>query len=174
MGTYQWRQAIVVIPPFLSRTGNVLHAFLRANIQELTFHQTNYCSRLQTIRWFRRSDWKPVGFPFRLKELRTFACLPLAQHRGFYFPPPAKGWRSALSLQNGKPSSPCPYQFKFILWDCVVYFLLDTYIFVKKGKLLRYFPLWREKVKVANFVCYRQIPMGFGKVWSRMFSSCKA
>ena len=23
-----------------SRTGNVLHAFLRANIQELTFHQT--------------------------------------------------------------------------------------------------------------------------------------
>ena len=24
--------------PFLSRTGNVLHAFLRANIQELTFH----------------------------------------------------------------------------------------------------------------------------------------
>ena len=47
---------------FLSRTGNVLHAFLCANIQELTFHQTNYCSRLQTIRWFRRSDWKPVGF----------------------------------------------------------------------------------------------------------------
>ena len=43
-----------------------------------------------------------------------------------------------------------------------------------EGKLLRYFPLWRERVKVANFVCCRQIPMGFGKVWSRMFSSCKA
>ena len=42
--------------PFLSRTGNVSHAFLRANIQELTFHQTNYCGSLQTIRWFRRSD----------------------------------------------------------------------------------------------------------------------
>ena len=33
-----------------------------------------------------------------------------------------------------------------------------------EGKLLRYFPLWRERVKVANFVCCRQIPMGFGKV----------
>ena len=60
--------------PFLSREGNIWHAFLRANIQELTFHQTNYCGRLQTIRWFRQSDWKSVGLPFRLKELRTFSC----------------------------------------------------------------------------------------------------
>ena len=66
-------------PPFLSRTGNVLYAFIRANIQELTFHQTNYCSRLQTIRWFRQSDWKPVGLPIRLKELRTFSYFPLVQ-----------------------------------------------------------------------------------------------
>ena len=28
--------------------------------------------------------------------------VPFASHSGFYFPPPAKGWRSALSLQNGK------------------------------------------------------------------------
>ena len=42
-----------------------------------------------------------------------------------------------------------------------------------EGKLLRYYPLWIERVKVANFVCCRQIPMGFGKVWIRMFSSCK-
>ena len=73
-----------------SREGNVLHAFLRANIQELTFHRTNHCSRLQTIRWFRRSDWKPMGLPIRLKELRTFSCFPLSQHSGFYFPPFAK------------------------------------------------------------------------------------
>ena len=33
-----------------------------------------------------------------------------------------------------------------------------------EGKLLRYFPLWRERVKVTNFVCCRQIPMGFGTV----------
>ena len=59
-------------PPFLSRTGNVLHAFLRANIQKLTFQQTNYCSRLQTIRWFRRSNWKSVGFPIRLKNSEHF------------------------------------------------------------------------------------------------------
>ena len=40
-------------------------------------------------------------------------------------------------------------------------------------KLLRYYPLWRERVNVANFVCCRQIPMGFGTVWSGRFSSCK-
>ena len=27
-----------------------------------------------------------------------------------------------------------------------------------------HFPLWRERVKVANFVCCRQIPMEFGTV----------
>ena len=42
-----------------------------------------------------------------------------------------------------------------------------------EGKLLRYYPLWRERVKVANFVCCRQIPMEFGTVWSGMFYSCK-
>ena len=26
------------------------------------------------------------------------------------------------------------------------------------------YPLWRERVKVANFVCCRQIPMEFGTV----------
>ena len=77
----------------------MLPAFLYSIIEDSTVHQTNYCSRLQTI---RRSDYKPMGLLSRLKELRTFSCFPLSQHRGFYFPPPAKGWRSALSLQNGK------------------------------------------------------------------------
>ena len=74
--------------PSLSREGNVLHAFLRANIQELTFHQTNHCSRLQTIRWFRQSDRKPVGPPFRLKNRRTFACFPFpsCQLNGLHCP----------------------------------------------------------------------------------------
>ena len=31
-----------------------------------------------------------MGLPIRLKELRTFACFPLSQHSGFYFPPFAK------------------------------------------------------------------------------------
>ena len=57
-----------------------LHAFPYPNIEDSTFHQTNYCSRLQTIRWFRRSDWKSVGLPIRRKELRTFSCFPLSQH----------------------------------------------------------------------------------------------
>ena len=34
----QWRQAIVIIPPFLSRTGNVLHVFPYPNIQHSIFH----------------------------------------------------------------------------------------------------------------------------------------
>ena len=66
------------------------HAFLCSNIQHSTFHQTNYCSRPQTIRWFIQSDRKSVGLPIRLKELRTFACFPLSQHSRFYFPPFAK------------------------------------------------------------------------------------
>ncbi len=78
------------------------HTFLCSNIQHSTFHQTNYCSRPQTIRWFRQSDRKSVGLPIRLKELRTFACFPLSQHSGFYFPPFAKANGPPLSLQNGK------------------------------------------------------------------------
>ena len=58
---------------------NILPSFLLIHIEDSTFHQTNYCNRLQTIRWFRRSNWKSVGLPFRLKELRTFSCFPLVQ-----------------------------------------------------------------------------------------------
>ena len=74
-----------------------------SNIFVLSFALT-YSNQLSTIWRARRSDVRPEAgeLPFRLKELRTFACFPLSQHRGFYFPPPAKGWRSALSLQNGK------------------------------------------------------------------------
>ena len=63
--------------PPLSREENVWHAFLRANIQELTFHQTNYCSRLQTIRWFRQSDRKPVGASFQTKRTQNICNLSL-------------------------------------------------------------------------------------------------
>ena len=35
------------------------------------------------------------GLPIRLKELKTFSCFPLSQHRGFYM-------RRSLSLQRGK------------------------------------------------------------------------
>ena len=73
----QWRQALVVIPPFLSREGNVLHAFLRANIQELTFHQTNCCGSPQTIRWVRRSDRKPLGAFFQTERTQNICMLSL-------------------------------------------------------------------------------------------------
>ena len=33
-----------------------------------------------------------------------------------------------------------------------------------EGKPATRYPLWRERVKVANFVCCRQIPMEFGTV----------
>ena len=76
-------------------------SFLLIHIEDSTFHQTNYCNRLQTIRWFRRSDRKAMGLPSRLKELRTFSCFPLSQHIAFYFPPPAKGWRSPFLSRTG-------------------------------------------------------------------------
>ena len=80
--------------PSLSREENVWHAFLRANIQELTFHQTNYCSRLQTIRWFRQSDRKPVGASFQTKKTQNICNLSLI--------PTQRILLSTLSLQRGK------------------------------------------------------------------------
>ena len=35
--------------------------------------------------------------------------IPILWHTAFYFPPPAKGWRSALSLQNGKRAACFPF-----------------------------------------------------------------
>ena len=35
----------------------------------------------------RQSDRKPSRLPFRLKELRTFACFPVSPHRGINYPP---------------------------------------------------------------------------------------
>ena len=77
--------------------GKHLYAFLRSDIPHSTFHYL----AIQTIRWFRQSDRKPMELPFRLKELRTFATFPLSQHRGFYFPPPANGWRSPFLSRTG-------------------------------------------------------------------------
>ena len=48
------------------------------------------------------SDRKPLRLPFRLKELRTFACFPISPQRGINYPPPAFGWRSAWP-QTGPP-----------------------------------------------------------------------
>ena len=53
------------------------HAFLYSNIVDSTFHQTNYCSRLQTIRWFRQSDRKPVGASFQTKKTQNICNLSL-------------------------------------------------------------------------------------------------
>ena len=38
----------------------------------------------------RQSDRNAVDLPSRLIELRTFACFPVSQQRGFYFPPASK------------------------------------------------------------------------------------
>ena len=47
----------------------------------------------------RQSDRNAVDLPSRLIELRTFACFPVSQHRGFYFPP-AAGWSPSLSREG--------------------------------------------------------------------------
>ena len=63
----------------------MLPLFSLIHIQYSTFHQADRCSSLQTVRWFRRSDRKPVRLPFRLKELRTFACFSFASFRILVF-----------------------------------------------------------------------------------------
>ena len=45
------------------------------------------------------SDWELEKFPFRLKELRTFATFPTSQHSGFYFPPAAAGFETTSCLK---------------------------------------------------------------------------
>ena len=47
----------------------------------------------------RHSDRNAVDLPSRLIELRTFACFPVSQHRGFYFPPPASKDRAVNSME---------------------------------------------------------------------------
>ena len=74
---------------------------VRSNISHGFTYSILLSTRQTTIAVCRRSDWKPVGLPIRLKELRTFSCFPLSQHRGFYFPPPAKGWRSPFLSRTG-------------------------------------------------------------------------
>ena len=48
---------------------------------------------------YQKSDRKPAGLPLRLKELWTFACFPVSQQRGFYFPPPANKDRAVNSIE---------------------------------------------------------------------------
>ena len=46
------------------------------------------------------SDRKPVGLPFELKELRTFACaIALSTKVGINYPHPPRGWD--FSLRKG-------------------------------------------------------------------------
>ena len=87
---------ILRIPSLIKIEKQHSPSFLLIHIVDSTFHQTNYCSRLQTI---RRSDYKPMGLLSRLKELRTFSCFPLSQHRGFYFPPAASKDRAVNSME---------------------------------------------------------------------------
>ena len=63
----------------------MLPLFSLIHIQYSTFHQADRFSSLQTVRWFKRSDRKPVRLPFRLKELRTFACFSFASFRILVF-----------------------------------------------------------------------------------------
>ena len=47
----------------------------------------------------RQSDQNAVELPFRLIELRTFACFPVSQQRGFYFPPPTNKDRAVNIIE---------------------------------------------------------------------------
>ena len=68
---------------------NMLPLFPLIHIQHSTFHQADRCGSLQTIRWFRQSDFRRS----------TQACFPLLTHRGINFPP-AAGWSPFLSRKE--------------------------------------------------------------------------
>ena len=74
-------------------------AFQYSHIEKSTIHQTDY-QMVQTIRP------EACAASFQTKKLRTFACFPLSRHRGFYFPPPAKGWRIRDNGLSRMPANP--------------------------------------------------------------------
>ena len=63
----------------------------------------------------RQSDRNAVDLPSRLIELRTFACFPVSQHRGFYFPP-AAGWSPSLSREGNNLYSSYQLAFSFLTY----------------------------------------------------------
>ena len=80
--------------PLHPRTGNILQSCLSFNFGLLasyrkTFRQADCCGRLQTIRQFRRSDFRRS----------TQACFPLFIHSGINYPP-AAGWSPFLSRKE--------------------------------------------------------------------------
>ena len=114
----------------------------------------------------------------------TSFCLPLCKHRGINYPPFAEANSPPFSPER-ETFEPLPLsiQIHSVKLRCLfspryLYLRQKMYIYYfmlylaesltgrsyTEGKLLRYYPLWRERVKVANFVCCRQIPMGFGTV----------
>ena len=122
-------------PPFLSR-------------KELRFSNLPLCSNIQHSTFHRRASFHPFS-----PEREIFEPLP-------------------LSIQIHSVRLRCLFSSRYLYLRqkmYIYYFMLYlaeslTGRRYAEGKLLRYYPLWREMVKVANFVCCRQIPMGFGKV----------
>ena len=74
----KWNQLSTdfVGPPFFQERSIVSHAFLFLAFLFLRFR--------------------------KVEEVQHIIFIPSDSHSGFYFPPPAKGWRSAHSLQRGK------------------------------------------------------------------------
>ena len=67
----------------------ILLPFLLIHIEHSTFHPADCRGRLQTIRQFRRSDFRRS----------TQACFPLFIHSGINYPP-AAGWSPFLSRKE--------------------------------------------------------------------------
>ena len=125
------------------------HASLRSNIQQSTFpHLRSRWSAL-SLQNGKRVELLPF-----VKLLHSYGLLLLA-HQPYF-----------LMLQNCGINYPPD---RLLRQSADNYFMLYLAESLKgksytEEKLLRYFPLWRERVKVTNFVCCRQIPMGFGTV----------
>lgn len=72
----------------------------------------SFCTSLsgkRQVRELSRQDLRKLGdipkkIDIRQSDFRwsTSACFPIFKQNGINYPPPALGWRSALSLQNGK------------------------------------------------------------------------
>ena len=82
-----------------------------------------------------------MGFPFRLKELRTFVYFPLSQHTAFYFPPSDES--------DGPPLSPERETCCMLFISEAMAFLLS--LSVSSSVMLSFVPTYCNQLSPASF-----------------------
>ena len=105
-----------------------------------------------------------MAFSYNAKIFRTTAFFSLFQHTAFYFPPPAKGWRSILSLQRGKRAACFPLAE-----------LLNSYIYTREhsaSPLVKQHVLHRPENPFRIFADSKRSSLPLSSLQRRKLAAC--